>query len=129
MVGGFSKEKIALRRAIIMAYDIDDEIRVLRKDLALKDEMPIPAGVVGYEPGYKAVDQYDPELANKLLDHFGYKEGADGWRTLPDGKPLVITLRDRGRQPRPRVQRAVAEVAGAHQGQGAVRRRRSSATT
>jgi ABC-type transport system substrate-binding protein len=46
--------------------------------------------VVGYEPGYKAVDQYDPDLANKLLDHFGYKIGPDGWRTLPDGKPLVI---------------------------------------
>jgi len=90
VVGGFSKEKIALRRAIIMAYDTDSEIRVLRKNLVLKDEMPIPAGVVGYEPGYKAVDQYDPDLANKLLDHFGYKVGADGWRTLPDGKPLVL---------------------------------------
>ena len=90
LVGGFSKEKIALRRAIIMAYDTDSEIRVLRKNLALKDEMPIPAGVVGYEPGYKAVDQYDPDLANKLLDHFGYKVGPDGWRTLPDGKPLLL---------------------------------------
>jgi ABC-type transport system substrate-binding protein len=33
---------------------------------------------------------YDPVLANKLLDRFGYKKGADGWRTQPDGKPLVI---------------------------------------
>jgi ABC-type transport system substrate-binding protein len=90
VVGGFSKEKIALRRAIIMAYDTDAEIRVLRKNLVLKDEMPIPPGVVGYEPGYKAVDQYNPELANKLLDHFGYKVGPDGWRTMPDGKPLLL---------------------------------------
>ena len=30
--------------------------------------------------------------ANKLLDHFGYKKGKDGWRTLPDGKPLVLRL-------------------------------------
>lgn len=92
MLGGFSKEKIALRRAIIMAYDTDSEIRVLRKNLALKDEMPIPPGVVGFEPGYKAVDQYDPDLANKLLDHFGYKVGPDGWRSLPDGKPLLLRI-------------------------------------
>jgi hypothetical protein len=93
VVGGFSKEKIALRRAIVMAYDIDSEIRILRKNLVIRDEMPIPPGVVGYEPGYKAVDQYDPILANKLLDHFGYKVGADGWRTMPDGKPLVLPSR------------------------------------
>jgi ABC-type transport system substrate-binding protein len=92
VVGGFGKDKIALRRAIIMAYDIESEIRVLRKNLVLKDEMPIPAGVVGYEPGYKAVDQYNPDLANKLLDRYGYKVGADGWRTMPDGKPLLLRI-------------------------------------
>jgi len=92
VVGGFSKEKIALRRAIIMAYDTASEIDVLRKHLAVPDEMPIPPGVVGYEASYRAVDHYDPELANKLLDHFGYKVGADGWRTMPDGKPLVLHM-------------------------------------
>jgi ABC-type transport system substrate-binding protein len=92
VVGGFSNEKRALRRAIVMAYDIESEIRILRKNLAIKDEMPIPPGVVGYEPAYKAVDQYDPELANKLLDHFGYKVGSDGYRTMPGGKPLVIHI-------------------------------------
>ena len=34
-------------------------------------------------------------LANKLLDYFGYKKGADGYRTLPDGKPLVLRLATR----------------------------------
>jgi ABC-type transport system substrate-binding protein len=92
VVGGFSKEKIALRRAVIMSYDTDAEIDVLRKHLAIEDEMPIPPGVVGYEPGYKAVDQYDPILANKLLDYFGYKVGPDGWRRMPDGKPLLLHI-------------------------------------
>jgi ABC-type transport system substrate-binding protein len=96
VVGGFSKENIALRRAIVMAYDTEAEIRVLRKNLALKDEMPIPPGVVGYEPGYKAVDQYDPGLANQLLDRFGYKIGPDGWRRAPDGKQLVIHIATEG---------------------------------
>jgi ABC-type transport system substrate-binding protein len=91
-IGGFTKEKIALRRAIIMAYDSDSEIKVVRKNLAVKAEMPIPPGVVGHDPAYKSINQYDPDLANKLLDHYGYKIGSDGWRTLPDGKPLVLHL-------------------------------------
>jgi ABC-type transport system substrate-binding protein len=90
LVGGFGKDKIALRRAIIMAYNLDDEIRVIRKYQAVAAEMPIPAGVVGHDPAYQSINRYDPPLANKLLDHFGYRKGRDGFRTLPDGKPLVL---------------------------------------
>lgn len=91
VVGGFSKEKIALRRAMIMAHDIDAEIKVARKGLAVRNTMPIPRGVVGYNPDYKPVNSYNPDAANKLLDMFGYRRGQDGWRTNPDGSPLVIT--------------------------------------
>ena len=90
VVGGFSKEKIALRRAIIMGYNLDEEIRVVRRNQAVAAEMPIPAGVVGHDPTYRSINRYDPALANKLLDHFGYLRGKDGYRTLPDGRPLVI---------------------------------------
>jgi ABC-type transport system substrate-binding protein len=92
VVGGFSKEKIALRRAIIMAYDLEEEIRVIRKGQAVRAIMPIPSGVVGHDPNWKPLNNYDPALANKLLDYFNYKKGKDGYRTLPDGKPLVIRL-------------------------------------
>lgn len=92
LVGGFSKEKIALRRAIIMAYDHEEEIRVIRKGQAVRAIMPIPYGVVGHDPNWKPLNNYDPVLANKLLDYFNYKKGKDGYRTLPDGKPLVIRL-------------------------------------
>jgi ABC-type transport system substrate-binding protein len=90
VIGGFTKEKIALRRAIIMGYKIDDDINIIRRGQAVKAEMPIPYGVVGYDASYKSINPYDPVLANKLLDRFGYKKGADGYRTLPDGKPLVL---------------------------------------
>jgi ABC-type transport system substrate-binding protein len=96
LIGGFSKDKIALRRAIIMAYDTTSEIDILWKKLAIRDQMPIPPGVVGYEPSYRAVDSYDPDLANRLLDYFGYKVGADGYRTLPDGKPLLLHIATQG---------------------------------
>jgi ABC-type transport system substrate-binding protein len=90
LTGGFSREKIALRRAIIMAYNLDEEIRVIRKNQAVPVEMPIPAGVVGHDPAYRSINRYDPALANKLLDYFNYRRGKDGFRTLPDGKPLTI---------------------------------------
>jgi len=90
LVGGFSKEKIALRRAIIMGYNLEEEIRVIRKNQAVRAIMPIPYGVVGHDPNWKPLNNHDPELANKLLDRFGYRKGADGYRTLPDGKPLVL---------------------------------------
>ena len=90
IVGGFAKEKIALRRAIIMGYDLAAEIRVIAKNQEMQAQMPIPPGVVGYDPHYRSINQYDPVLANKLLDYFGYKKGSDGFRTLPDGKPLTL---------------------------------------
>ena len=89
-VGGYSKEKIALRRSIIMGYDLAAEIRVIAKNQEVQAQMPIPPGVVGYDPHYHSINQYDPVLANKLLDYFGYKKGSDGYRTLPDGKPLTV---------------------------------------
>jgi peptide/nickel transport system substrate-binding protein len=39
---------------------------------------------------------YDPDKANEILDDAGYKRGADGIRTMPDGSdPLVYTLYSR----------------------------------
>jgi oligopeptide transport system substrate-binding protein len=89
-VGGFSKEKIALRRAIAMAFKIDDEIRIIRKGQAIRAHYPIPPGVAGHDPQYRSSIRYDPRTANALLERFGYKKGRDGYRALPDGKPLVI---------------------------------------
>ena len=95
VVGGFSKEKIALRRAIAIAHDIDEEIALVWNGQAQRVEYPIPPGVVGHDPAYRSLLQYDPVLANKLLERFGYKKGKDGFRTLPDGKPLVIRYTSR----------------------------------
>lgn len=90
ILGGLSKEKIALRRAIAMAHNVEEEIKVVWNDEAIALQYPIPPGIVGHDPNYKSSLQFDPAAANALLDKFGYKIGSDGWRTLPDGKPLVI---------------------------------------
>jgi ABC-type transport system substrate-binding protein len=95
VVGGLSKEKIALRRAMAMAYDVAEEIRVVRNEQAVEAQYPIPPGVVGNDPGYRSSVKFDPAAANALLDRFGYKKGADGFRALPDGKLLVVRYASR----------------------------------
>ena len=92
VVGGFGKDKIALRRAVIMGFNEEELIRVIRKNQAIRAEMPVPPGAIGHDPKYRSINYYDPDLANKLLDRFGYKKGADGYRTFPDGKPLTLKL-------------------------------------
>jgi ABC-type transport system substrate-binding protein len=91
-LGGMSRERIALRRAISMAYDTGEEIRVIRKNQAMALQSPVPPGVVGYDPKYRSIFRYDPALANKLLDYFGYKRGADGFRDNPNGSRLTVVL-------------------------------------
>src|SRR5450755_1278076 len=90
VVGGFEKEKIALRRAIVMSYDTAEEIHVVRKDQAVEVQSPIPQDVAGFDPKYRSGVLFDPVAANALLDKFGYRRGKDGLRTLPDGSPLSI---------------------------------------
>lgn len=89
-VGGFGKERIALRRAIAMAYNIDDQIRIIRKGQAVRAHYPIPPGVAGHDPHYRSPIPYDPRAANALLDRHGYRKGPDGYRRMPGGEPLVI---------------------------------------
>jgi oligopeptide transport system substrate-binding protein len=101
-VGGFSDEKRALRRAIAMAYKVEDQIRVIRKGQAVRADYPIPPGVAGHDAHAHAGAAYDPQLANALLDRYRYRKGPDGYRMLPDGQPLVIryssTPNERDRQ-------------------------------
>jgi ABC-type transport system substrate-binding protein len=92
VVGGYTPERIALRRAIGMGYDNATAIRVLLKGRATPAKGPIPPDIAGYDPAQKTDAQvYDPAAARALLDRFGYKDrDGDGYREAPDGKPLVI---------------------------------------
>lgn len=89
-LGGFAPERIALRRAIALAWRIDDQIAIIRKGQSVRAEYPIPPGVAGHLPGYRGILRHDPRTANALLDRFGYRRGADGYRRQPDGSPLLL---------------------------------------
>ncbi|HXR56676.1 MAG TPA: ABC transporter substrate-binding protein [Casimicrobiaceae bacterium] len=92
VVGGYTPEKIALRRAIGMGYDNAEAIRVLLKGRAVPANGPIPPDIAGYDPNLRTDAQlYNPAFARALLDRFGYKDrDGDGYREMPDGKPLTI---------------------------------------
>jgi ABC-type transport system substrate-binding protein len=91
VVGGYTREKVALRRAICGAYNVDDEVRIIRQGQAMPATQPIPPEVDGNIKDYKGFTRYDPGVARALLDKFGYRDrDGDGWRELPDGKPLVL---------------------------------------
>jgi ABC-type transport system substrate-binding protein len=92
LVGGYTPEKIALRRAIAMAYDVNENIRVLQKGRAVPIHSPVPAGVAGHDPALRGdAQRYDPAAARALLERFGYRDrDGDGYRELPDGRPLTL---------------------------------------
>lgn len=93
VVGGYSKEKVALRRAISLSYNNAEDIALLKKGLAIKAESPLPPNVLGYDPTYRSPVPYDPALANALLDRVGYRQrDPDGFRRGPDGQPLTLAM-------------------------------------
>jgi len=92
VVGGYTPDKIALRRAIGMGYDVGEFIRVILKGRGVPATSPIPPDIAGYDPAFRtSAQRYDPAAARALLDRFGYKDrDGDGYREMPDGKPLVL---------------------------------------
>ena len=95
VIGGYSPERVALRRALVHAHDRNQEIDIIRKHQALPAQSPVPPGIVGYDPAFRAPAQdFDSAKAKALLDMFGYVDrDGDGWREQPDGKPLVLTYK------------------------------------
>jgi ABC-type transport system substrate-binding protein len=93
-VGGYTPEKVALRRALSLSLDMEREINGVRRGQAVVAQSPVVPHTSGYDPAYKSVNgDFDPARAAALLDLYGYvdKDG-DGWRDMPDGKPLVIEV-------------------------------------
>ncbi len=92
VVGGYAAPQVALRRAISLATDIDAEIRQVRRSQAIPAQTSVSPGGYGYDPTLRTENGiYSPARAKALLDVYGYVDrDGDGWRELPDGKPLVI---------------------------------------
>ncbi len=92
VVGGYTPQKVALRRAIALAVDLDKEIHLVRKGQAMRAQGPIGPGAWGYNAGLKTeMSDFNLARAKALLDMHGYIDrDGDGWREQPDGSPLAI---------------------------------------
>jgi len=92
VVGGYTPEKVALRRAIGLAIDVDREIRLFRRGQSVPAQSLYVPNTIGYDPEFRSDNsEHDVARANALLDMYGYVDrDGDGWREQPDGSPLVI---------------------------------------
>ena len=93
VLGGYTREKVALRRAIALSYNSAEDIALLKKGFALRAESPLPPNVLGYDPAYRSPVSYDKAMAEALLDRVGYRQrDPDGFRRQPNGAPLTLAM-------------------------------------
>ena len=93
-VGGYTPERVALRRAVALAIDNAAEIRLVLHDQAIPAQSLIAPHCYGHDPVLKS-ELSDASLAraNALLDLYGYARAGDGQpRSMPDGSALVLRL-------------------------------------
>jgi ABC-type transport system substrate-binding protein len=92
VVGGYTPERVALRRALSLAYDVQREIALVRRGQAVVPQSVLPPGVSGFDPALKSeMSDHDLPRAKALLDMHGYVDkNGDGWREQPDGQPLLL---------------------------------------
>jgi ABC-type transport system substrate-binding protein len=92
LVGGYTADKVALRRAISLATDIEREIAQVRRGQAIPAQSIVAPHSYAYDPAYRSENSsYDMARAKALLDMYGYTDrDGDGWRDQPDGRPLTI---------------------------------------
>src|SRR5690606_8963207 len=92
--GGYTPDKVALRRAIALAIDVEQEIRLVRRGQAIPAQSTVPPMTFGYDPDFRSeMSEHSLPRAKALLDMYGYVDrNGDGWRDLPDGSPLVLEI-------------------------------------
>jgi ABC-type transport system substrate-binding protein len=94
VVGGYAPHKVALRRAIALAYDSGEELRLVRHGQGVPAQSVVVPFTSGYDSDYRSeMSEHSPARAQALLDLYGYVDrDGDGWREQPDGSPLVVRL-------------------------------------
>jgi ABC-type transport system substrate-binding protein len=94
LVGGYTPDKVALRRAIALGFDGREYIRSIFSGFGVQAESPFIPATYGYDPAYRTpMAEYSPARARALLDTYGYLDrDGDGWRETPEGQPLILEI-------------------------------------
>lgn len=93
MFGGYTPDKVALRRAMALAINVQRINARLYRGQGIAAQSALTPHTSGYDPSFKSeMGDHDPVRAKALLDLYGYVDrDGDGVRETPDGRPLVIT--------------------------------------
>jgi ABC-type transport system substrate-binding protein len=94
VIGGYTAERVALRRAIALAFDHQASIDIAMYGAGARPHGVVPPGVAGYDAAIRT-DVYTQDLprALALLDTYGYVDrDGDGWREDPLGRPLSLRI-------------------------------------
>ncbi|MFZ4649562.1 MAG: ABC transporter substrate-binding protein [Rubrivivax sp.] len=100
VVGGYTPQKVALRRAIALAFDAAAYVQRVMGGQGILAQSLVSPFTSGYDPAYRSeMSTHDPARAQALLDLHGYVDrNGDGWREQPDGRPLVLRMASAGGQ-------------------------------
>jgi peptide/nickel transport system substrate-binding protein len=85
---------VNFRRALSVAIDREEIVELAYDGLMTPRQASPAPGTPEYDAEWeKSYAQYDPDLANQLLDELGLdKRGGDGFRLRSDGETLTILL-------------------------------------
>jgi peptide/nickel transport system substrate-binding protein len=91
---------VRFRRALSVAIDRDEMNQVVYLGLAKPSNNTIMERSELFKPDYATKwAQFDPKLANKLLNEIGLtKRDAQGIRLLPDGRPAIIVVENQSEE-------------------------------
>jgi len=94
LVGGYTPDKVALRRAIVLAFDNAEEVRLVLRGQAKPAQGMIAPHCFGHDPALRSeMGTPSAARAKALLDMHGYADrDGDGWREQPDGRPLLLRI-------------------------------------
>ena len=94
VLGGYTPQKVALRRAISLGFDTPEAIRTYLKFQAFPAQTVIMPGEYSYDPALRTENGLTSVArAKALLDQYGYvPHRGSPWRDNPDGSPLVIEI-------------------------------------
>ena len=94
VVGGYSTERVALRRAIALGINSQRVIDYGYDGQGSVAQSPTLPFTTGYDPAFRSeFGEYSPARAKALLDLYGYIDrDGDGWRETPEGAPLVLAV-------------------------------------
>ena len=100
VIGGYTPERVALRRAVMLAFDSAEELRLVLHGQGEAAQSMMPPGCYGYDAALRSeMTSPSPARAKALLELYGYVDrDGDGWREQPDGRPLLLRMAFRADQ-------------------------------